>query len=442
MKERMSLRPLNAALNDCYSTAELYATFENQVFKNSKLMDVSLLRETVQALDDRDDEQVAPHFALVWQKIQHHIEESQHSLMFGLPRKRFVLLVAVLLLLISSVAFAVANWNSIIERIYHLEHQESRVDAWSLSQKEEIVYALMETDYDTSSLPDLNALSDNEKNAALTQWLKTQFDGEVNSYHYNLMIKLNGFFDGWSLADKAWYYQMLIDVGNVDEGDFISTIPMQEQEIDTIQTLANQMLHEAYDNTDLDTATLIPYLFYGYVYPDESVHYWRVHYRDTANANWFTVQFKDTESIDREGEIVLRAPTPAELTAILEENSLRNEERQTVQEQLETERGLLITWSYEQQAEMYPVFYGIPDSSTISQEDAYEIARRKYCEQTGSSEQEANSLFCYSYFMIDEERPYYAITFFLDREATKSTGFYIEIYGDGEIRNLFGTNNG
>ncbi|MBQ9264595.1 MAG: hypothetical protein IJ189_10395 [Clostridia bacterium] len=150
MKKKMNLRPLDVAMNDSYSTAELYAVFESQVFSKSKSMDVPLLMETVKALDDRMDGEAAPHKNYVWQKIVHRILNMQRPFALGLSRKGFAILVVVLMMLLTGVALALANWNAIIESIYHLERQEDRVEKWSLTQKEEIVDTLQETDYDMS----------------------------------------------------------------------------------------------------------------------------------------------------------------------------------------------------------------------------------------------------------------------------------------------------
>ena len=68
MNKKIVLRSLDSSMNDSYSTAELYAVFESQVFGKAKSMDVPLLRETVKALDDRMDSEVAPHQVIVWQK--------------------------------------------------------------------------------------------------------------------------------------------------------------------------------------------------------------------------------------------------------------------------------------------------------------------------------------------------------------------------------------
>ena len=87
MKKKTTIRPLGAAMNDSYSTAELYAVFESQVFSKPRKMDVSLLRETACAMDERPDGEVAPHQVIVWQKIVHRILNIQRPFTLGLSRK-------------------------------------------------------------------------------------------------------------------------------------------------------------------------------------------------------------------------------------------------------------------------------------------------------------------------------------------------------------------
>ena len=106
MYKKMTLRMLSTSMNDSYSTAELYTTFKKLVFCKPKEMDTSLIRETVLCLDDREDDVLAPHKDYVWYKIKQRILANQHPLIFGIPKRRFAILVAVLIMLITAVALA------------------------------------------------------------------------------------------------------------------------------------------------------------------------------------------------------------------------------------------------------------------------------------------------------------------------------------------------
>lgn len=67
-----------------------------------------------------------------------------------------------------------------------------------------------------------------------------------------------------------------------------------QEDIDTIVTWAWNMAHERYDDTAAELDKWAPYIFYGYVYPNESVYYWRVHFRGEYDENCFTVQIENT----------------------------------------------------------------------------------------------------------------------------------------------------
>jgi len=443
MNKEMELRPLTASMNDSYSTTELYTVFESQVFGKAKSMDVPLLLETVKALDDRMDGEAAPHQGIVWQKIVHRILNIQRPFALGLNRKGFAILVVALALLLSTVALALTNWNAIVEWVYNLEKQESRVEMWTLEQKQSLVDALREQGYDMSALPDLNGMTEGAKDAALTNWLKAQFDGELTSFHFNLMTSLNGFFDDWSLEDKAWYDSMLVEGGEAWEGRFISAMPPQDQsDVPAIMKLAEDQLHTAYDGTDVQTDGWTPFLFYGYLYPDKSVHYWRVCFRNEDKSNMFTVQIEDGKLRPNDVEVILRVPTAKERMDGLK-NQSQQDTREIFQElrNMQAVRGLIITWPYEQQQEWMDTYYGVPGPDAISPEVVYDIARQAYCDATGASQEEANRLYYYTYFVIDTDEPYFAVTVFYDEAGRNSTDVSIEIYQDGSIKDVcLGTN--
>ncbi len=440
MNKKMVLRPLDAAMNDSYSTAELYTVFESQVFSKSKSMDLSLLTETVKALDDRMDGEVAPHKEFVWQKIVHRILNIQRPFALGLSRKDFAILVAALVLLITTVALALTNWNAIVEWVYHLEKQESCVEQWTLEQKEEIIDALMMTEYDLTGLPDTSGMADEEKDTAISQWLNRQFQGSRSGeFHDALMIRLNGFFDDWSMEDRAWYSDILLKDGRIAENDFVNTVPEKGQEaMDRAKELADEKLHEAFDGTEIDPNWLTPYLSYGYLYPNAEKLYWRISYKSHQFAPRMVVLVEDTTPSQYLAQIsyITLAATPSEQSE--EGTTSSNHTRDA----LEVERGVLIRWSYEQQAAFFPQLYGVPGEGDITREEAYAIARKAYCEASGATMEESEKLYCYSYFVIDEETPYYSVSFFYDEAASMLYGFTIEIYGSGEIKAIYLEVNG
>ncbi|MBQ9264803.1 MAG: hypothetical protein IJ189_11445, partial [Clostridia bacterium] len=236
---------------------------------------------------------------------------------------------------------------------------------------------------------------------------------------------------------------LLLDAGEVWEGRFISTIPSAEihKQGDADLSLTDQALHHAFDGTSVDADSLTAHLLYGYQYPDESTHLWCVHYRDQDLFLWFEGYVTDTEPLQMLPDPYI-APTPEQFDAALAENSRRNEERQRALQELEAERGLLITWTYEQQNAWNPTSYGVPSPEDISQEEAYTIARQAYCDNMGVNADEANRLYCHSYFIIDDGKPYYSISFSYDLESRNLVEFSISIDQDGEIRNISIGSNG
>ena len=438
MRKKNILRPLAAAMNNSYSTAEIYAAFEREVFSRSKVMDVALLRETVLALDGRPDQEAAPNREKVWRSIVRRTLETPRPFALGLSRRGFAVLLMALLLLLTGVALALSNWNAIVERVYHMERRESRVEMWTLEQKQSLADALREQDYDMSALPDLSGLTDEERDAALTAWLKAQFDGELTSFHFNLMTRLNGFFDGWSLEDKAWYDRMLVEGGEAWEGRFVSAMPPKDRsDIPVILKAAADQLRAAYDGTEMQTDTWTPFLFYGYLYPDESVHYWRVHYRNEDKSNMFTVQIQEGKLSPNDMDVILRVPAPNEWRDAQEKRDRQNREIFLELQKMEAERGLIITWPYELQREWLDTAYGVPGPEAITQDEAYAIARREYCKATGASPEEADRLYCYSYFMVDFDEPYFAVTVFYDEAGWNATDFCIDIYPDGTVKGVY-----
>jgi hypothetical protein len=193
-------------MDDSYSIKALYSVFEDQVFSKAKKMNVSLLNETIRALDEHSDEEAAPHQNRVWQQVSSRVLKQQQPVALGLPRHAIAILVIMLMILLTSVAIGVIDWTAVFQSTYHdTERQETSVDNWSLNQKKDIVSALKTAGYDVSSLPALNGKSDEEQDQILTEWINKQPDGEVNDWLFNVLTRLKGLFDSWSLEDKAWY---------------------------------------------------------------------------------------------------------------------------------------------------------------------------------------------------------------------------------------------
>lgn len=444
MRKKGRLRPLDAGMYDSYTDAELRAAFEGQVFGSASAMDVPLLRETLWAMDDRADAEAAPHAQLVWQQLMRRIQRASKPCLLGLTRRGFAVLVAALILLTAAAALAIAHWSA-IERIFHLETTQGPLASWTLEQKQSVVDALADGGYDMSGLADTGSMDAAAREKAITDWLAKQFAGEVGAGHYNLMIHLKGLFDGWPLTDKAWYDGLRLEAGMIEVGEFVSTVPKRGQrEADIVLSLADAEMRAAYENTDLDPDTLIPYLFYGYIYPDDDTLYWRVHYRDEWGDNYFTVLVQDTDPATYEAAVTYRSPTPSEMEAQIAENSRSAQELQQHIQRQEEERGRMITWTPDQQAEVFPEMYGVPGPEDVSQAQAHEIARDAYCAAMNISREEGEKLYAYSFFVIQEAFgvPHYSVCFFRDLEAAQAMPGAVLVSHTGEVLEVQLQSNG
>ena len=309
MRKGVLLRPLHSVMDDSYSAGELYAVFKDQAFRKSKMMDIVLLSETLRAMDDRPDEEVAPHKEQIWQQVSNRIEEMRKPVALGLTRRAIAVLAIILVLLLTGVAVGMIDWSSVFRNTYHEEQQITRIEDWSLTRKRDILDALKASGYDLSSLPALDGKTDEEQDSILTKWLGRQTDGEVNDWLYNVMEHMKGLFDSWSLEDKAWFSQLLLENGSVHNGDFVNVRPpsYRQEEIDSLMSRAWNMAYELYGDTSAEPETWTAYLFYGYVYPEENACYWRVHFRDASLANWLTVQVDGSNPGESEMTIVMQS---------------------------------------------------------------------------------------------------------------------------------------
>lgn len=436
MKRDEPLRPLGDSMNDCYTRDELNAALRALVFRRGRDMDIPLLREVLLALDGREDAQAAPHAERVWNRVREGLDGTCRAA-FGLTRRGLALLIAALVLLITATALAVSNWSALVEWVYRLE-RDTPVDRWTLAQKQQVADSLREIGYNMEDLPDLTPMNDRQRERALTDWLRAQFSGEVNSAACNLVMRLKGFYDGWPLADKAWFSALLLRGGEIGEGEFVNTVPRRGfREAERAQALAQNALEAAYAGTDVDPAALTPYLFYGYFYPDDSSLSWRIQFRDEHLASWFTVLVPDTDPARYEAQVVYKRPLPQQTAAT--EDGQRPWERQAA---LEAGRGPIITWTFAQQAAFYPEHYAVPGPEDITFEQACDIARDAYCDYLAVPREEADKLFCYAYFVRDGEKPYYAVSFFYDRDAGSGPAQCAEVYGDGTLKAFYGQPNG
>lgn len=428
MRQRMHsnhgplLRPLTRDMHDQYTRGELMNMLRAEAFAPAGRMDVSLLQETLRALDERPDDEAAPHQALVWADVQTRL----HTWEQALPRRRRLrLALALVAVLLLGACATLLPWQTLVERVLHIEQVEESltVSEWSPAHQQAVLAALQQAGYDLSSLPDTTGMSDEEQSQVLGAWLSEALDGPLASAHGNLLLQINGFLDDWSLQDKAWYADLLMAYGLADPGDFISIIPPDRPVVDLTQAmnLTAQRLEAAYAGTDAETSLLHPCVFYGYSLleegsltdPEPGSIGWRIRYRNTNNELWFECFIPDME--DTQALVWYRRPTNGELAYQAAQNDERALTRQQAFAALEAERGWFITWTLEQKAEFYPEFYALPEDGELREEEAIALARSALPQKTSTQ-----APYAYCYFVTDAScgRAYF-IHFFSDAEGTQ-----------------------
>ncbi|MEG1776625.1 MAG: hypothetical protein RR367_08960 [Clostridia bacterium] len=102
-RQKIRLRPLSASMNDLYTKRELLAICEAELFARAKHMDTALLTEALDALDDRADEEAAPHRADVWAKLC-----GQAKSCIRKPKQKIAVSLAFILLLIALAGMGLA----------------------------------------------------------------------------------------------------------------------------------------------------------------------------------------------------------------------------------------------------------------------------------------------------------------------------------------------
>jgi outer membrane lipopolysaccharide assembly protein LptE/RlpB len=169
------LRPLGPNMQDTYTRSELLALCESMLFTKAKRMDTLLLKELLYALDERPDEEAAPHQSIVWAKISARIQSRTRR-----PRRK-VALVALLIALALILAgcgliwafhLGVLSFPSAALRQYPSVETNAaqslvQTDLYS-AQYEHCEFRVREATYDGYQLRIVYSLRDTRDNAALT----------------------------------------------------------------------------------------------------------------------------------------------------------------------------------------------------------------------------------------------------------------------------------
>ncbi len=169
------LRPLGVGMGDSYSNGELLSVCERELFTGAGKMDVELLGEALHALDERPDDDVAPHRSIVWARISEQTRPRAHV---SLRRPAFLFLLIVLLLALIGAGLAWATHAGVLSfpslALPWLPQTESDA-AQSLVQTDLYIadyghseLRVREAAFDGHQLRIVYSLTDTRKNAALT----------------------------------------------------------------------------------------------------------------------------------------------------------------------------------------------------------------------------------------------------------------------------------
>lgn len=174
-KVKHILRPLGVDLGDCYSKNELLSICDRELFVGAKVMDIDLLGEALLALDDRPDDEVAPHRSRVWAKI---CERTHPRMQVSMRKPAFLFLLILLLLALVGAGLAWATHAGVLSfpsiALPWLPQVESDA-AQSLVQTdlytatyEHCELRVREAAFDGHQLRIVYSLQDTRENAALT----------------------------------------------------------------------------------------------------------------------------------------------------------------------------------------------------------------------------------------------------------------------------------
>lgn len=209
MRKNQSLRVLGLSMSDSYSSEELYAVFENEVFSAAKEMDISMLKETLKHIDDRPDEEVAPRKWWVWQQIQQKIQEEKKVFTLGLTRRKFAILLASILLLLAITALAVVllSPKEVVESIAVPIAQNNDKDwraerSFSPNEFSKLIIACNENGIDL------------EESSQIMQAIKNNegYD-EEETIMAICRIAFGGLYGEWTIKERNWFNGIIEQLG-------------------------------------------------------------------------------------------------------------------------------------------------------------------------------------------------------------------------------------
>ncbi len=174
-RKKVTLRPLSTDIHDYYTAKELFLVCKKILFFPAKKMDIMLLSEALYGLDERPDEEIAPHRINVWKSLCKRVPTHVVKV-----KRKMVLMTAIIILMVSLLGCGLA-WAlhvgvlSFPSMMLLDVPQTTHPDAQSLIQSD-LFYAkypnselrVREAAYDGHQLRIVYSLRDTRESATLT----------------------------------------------------------------------------------------------------------------------------------------------------------------------------------------------------------------------------------------------------------------------------------
>lgn len=270
MKKTPVFRMLRSDMNDFYSSQELYALCREQLFAKAKRMDVSLLRETLRSIDDRPDDEVAPHMDFVWNKIQRRIHEPTKRTIVGRRMIAIVLTVVLLMMAVTALAIALLSMRNIVEDYAVPIGQETDFSRFTASETELLLQLAEENGIEFSS--DVQAYADS---------VRENGDGYFkDELIYNLaQTEFGRDMRQWSQDEQQWFSAALQATGSYDSMTEI-WLPENDTEKAEAEIAAKEYVWRHYRADALlnDSSRYCPFVQCFYGHPNNPITgvYWVV----------------------------------------------------------------------------------------------------------------------------------------------------------------------
>ena len=289
MKKTPVFRMLRSDMNDFYSSQELYALCREQLFAKAKRMDVSLLRETLRSIDDRPDDEVAPHMDFVWNKIQRRIHEPTKRTIVGRRMIAIVLTVVLLMMAVTALAIALLSMRNIVEDYAVPIGQETDFSRFTASETELLLQLAEENGIEFSS--DVQAYADS---------VRENGDGYFkDELIYNLaQTEFGRDMRQWSQDEQQWFSAALQATGSYDSMTEI-WLPENDTEKAEAEIAAKEYVWRHYraDAPLNDSSHYSPFVqcFYGHPNNPLTGIYWVVTFfpNDADQDDQYIIRLRD-----------------------------------------------------------------------------------------------------------------------------------------------------